>query len=63
MADLKCRHFGMTVGIVAADFRIRGCAVCVALADQLDERPIALDRQQLERCAAIVEVREPWEQL
>ncbi|RPI53159.1 MAG: PIN domain-containing protein [Chloroflexi bacterium] len=45
---------------IAADYQIRGCdAVYVALADQLDDCLVTLDRQQLSRCAAIVEAREP----
>ena len=45
---------------IAADYRIRGCdAVYVALAEQLSESLITLDRQQLERAAAIIAVREP----
>ena len=45
---------------IAADHQIRGCdAVYVALADHLDDCLVTLDRQQLKRCAAIVEAREP----
>ena len=45
---------------IAADHQIRGCdAVYVALADQLGECLVTLDRQQLKRCAAIVETRQP----
>lgn len=45
---------------IAADYRIRGCdAVYVALAQQLGDSLITLDRQQLERAAAIIAVREP----
>jgi predicted nucleic acid-binding protein len=45
---------------IAADHRIRGChAVYVALAGQLGDSLVTLDRQQLERGAAIVAVREP----
>jgi predicted nucleic acid-binding protein len=45
---------------IATDHRIRGCeAIYVALADQLGDHLITLDRQQLERCAAIVSAREP----
>lgn len=45
---------------IAADHQIRDCdAVYVALADQLDACLVSLDRQQLERCAPIVEAREP----
>jgi predicted nucleic acid-binding protein len=45
---------------IAVDYQIRGCdAVYVALADQLDDCLVTLDRQQLNRCAAIVEAREP----
>jgi predicted nucleic acid-binding protein len=46
--------------VIAADHRIRGCdAIYVALADQLGDCLVTLDRQQLERSAAIVSVREP----
>ena len=46
--------------IIAADHRIRGCdAVYIALADQLSDCLVTLDRQQLERGAAIVTTREP----
>jgi len=46
--------------IIAADHRIRGSeAVYIALADQLSDCLITLDRQQLERGAAIVTTREP----
>ena len=45
---------------IAADHRIRGCdAVYVALADQLSDTLVTLDRQQLERGAARVAVRSP----
>lgn len=45
---------------IAADHRIRGCdAICAAVAEQLGEPLVTLDRQQLEQAAAIVEVREP----
>ena len=45
---------------VAAEHRIRGCdAVYVALADQLSDTLVTLDRQQLERGAALVTVRAP----
>ena len=45
---------------IAAEHRIRGCdAVYVALADQLGDVLVTLDRQQLERGAAVVAVREP----
>jgi predicted nucleic acid-binding protein len=46
--------------VIAAEHRIRGCdAVYVALADQLSDPLITLDRQQLERGAALVTVRAP----
>jgi len=46
--------------IIAADHRIRGCdAVYIALADQRGDALVTLDRQQLERGTAIVNVREP----
>jgi predicted nucleic acid-binding protein len=45
---------------IAADHRIRGCdAVYVALAEQLGDALVTLDRQQLERGAALVTVRVP----
>jgi predicted nucleic acid-binding protein len=45
---------------IAAEHRIRGCdAVYVALADQLSDTLVTLDRQQLDRGAAIVTVRTP----
>ena len=45
---------------VAADHGIRGCdAVYVALADRLGDCLVTLDRQQLERSAAVVSAREP----
>jgi predicted nucleic acid-binding protein len=45
---------------IAAEHRIRGCdAVYIALADQLGDVLVTLDRQQLERGAAVVAVREP----
>lgn len=46
--------------VVAAEHRIRGCdAVYIALADQLNNTLVTLDRQQLERGAALVTVRSP----
>jgi predicted nucleic acid-binding protein len=46
--------------LIAAEHRIRGCdAVYVALADQLSDTLVTLDRQQLERGAALVTVRAP----
>jgi predicted nucleic acid-binding protein len=46
--------------LIAAEHRIRGCdAVYVALADQLSDTLVTLDRQQLERGAALVDVRVP----
>jgi predicted nucleic acid-binding protein len=45
---------------IAVEHRIRGCdAIYVALADQLGDVLVTLDRQQLERGAAVVAVREP----
>jgi predicted nucleic acid-binding protein len=45
---------------IAADYRIRGCdAIYVTIAEQLGESLVTLDRQQLERASAIVEVRRP----
>jgi predicted nucleic acid-binding protein len=46
--------------LIAAEHRIRGCdAVYVALAAQLSDTLVTLDRQQLEREAALVTVRAP----
>jgi predicted nucleic acid-binding protein len=45
---------------IAADYRLRGCdAIYVALAAQLSDDLVTLDRQQLERAAAVITVREP----
>ena len=45
---------------IAAEHRIRGCdALYVALADMLSEPLVTLDRQQLERGAAVVTTRRP----
>ena len=45
---------------IAAEHRIRGCdAVYIALADQLGDTLVTLDRQQLERGGALVTVRVP----
>ena len=45
---------------IAADHRIRGCdAIYVALASRLGDSLVTLDRQQLERAAAVVAVRQP----
>jgi predicted nucleic acid-binding protein len=45
---------------IAAEHRIRGCdALYVALADQLSDTLVTLDRQQLERGAALVTIRAP----
>ena len=46
--------------VIAGDFRIRGCdAIYVALASQLEDCLVTLDQQQLERAAAIVDIRKP----
>lgn len=46
--------------IIAAKHRIRGCdSVYIALADQLGDCLITLDRQQFEHGAGVVTVREP----
>ena len=46
--------------VIAADHRIRGCdAVYVALAEQEDDVLITLDRQQLERGAAVTATLRP----
>jgi predicted nucleic acid-binding protein len=45
---------------IAADHRIRGCdAIYVAVASRLGDSLVTLDRQQLERAAAVVTVRQP----
>ena len=45
---------------IAADHRIRGCdAIYVAVASRLGDSLVTLDRQQLERAAAVVNVRRP----
>lgn len=45
---------------IAADHRVRGCdAVFVALAQQRGDTLFTLDRQQLERGAAVVTTRQP----
>lgn len=45
---------------ISVDCRVRGCdAVYVALADQLGDTLVTLDRQQLERGGALVAVRSP----
>lgn len=46
--------------IIAANHQIRGCdAVYVALAEQLDEYLMTLDKQQLERGINVVNTRQP----
>lgn len=46
---------------IAADCRIRGCdAVYVALAAQLGETLVTLDRQQLERGSAVITAISPY---
>ncbi|HEX9736663.1 MAG TPA: type II toxin-antitoxin system VapC family toxin [Thermoanaerobaculia bacterium] len=53
-------HLAGRAAVVAADHRLRGCdAVYVALADQLDDVLVTLDRQQLERGADLVQTRRP----
>jgi predicted nucleic acid-binding protein len=45
---------------IAADYRVRGCdAVYLALAEQLDDFLVTLDRQQLERGAEVVSTCKP----
>jgi len=45
---------------IAAEHRIRGCdAIYIALAEQLNDSLVTLDRQQLERAADIVTTHEP----
>lgn len=46
--------------VIAGDYHIRGCdAIYVALASQLEDCLVTLDQQQLERAAAIVDIRKP----
>lgn len=46
--------------VIAADERVRGCdAVYLALAEQMGEVLVTLDRQQLERGANLVQTRPP----
>lgn len=46
--------------LIAAEHQIRGCdAVYVALADQRGDSLVTLDRQQLERGAAVVPTHQP----
>ena len=53
-------HLAGRAAVVATDHRLRGCdAVYVALADQLDDVLVTLDRQQLERGADLVVTRRP----
>jgi len=48
--------------VIAAEQKIRGCdAIYVALAEQLQTELVTLDRQQLERGAAVVPTRRPGE--
>jgi predicted nucleic acid-binding protein len=54
------RRLASQAAAIAATHRIRGCdAIYIALAQQSAERLVTLDRQQLERGAAIVETCEP----
>ena len=47
---------------IAADYCVRGCdAVYIAVAEQLGDDLITLDRQQLERGAAVVTTSRPLE--
>ena len=47
---------------IAAIHPIRGCdTIYIALTQQSAERVVTLDRQQLERGAAILETCEPWD--
>lgn len=46
--------------VIAADYRIRGCdAVYVALAQQLGETLITLDKEQLQRGTAVIPTSQP----
>jgi predicted nucleic acid-binding protein len=45
---------------IAVDHQIRGCdAIYVALADQMKDELVTLDKQQFERGSAVVKTREP----
>ena len=51
---------GQLAATIAATHRIRGCdAIYVALAQQLGDTLVTLDRQQLVRGASVVETRAP----
>lgn len=51
---------GRRTAFIAAEYRIRGCdAVYVALAEQLDEVLVTLDKQQLSRGAAVISTQQP----
>jgi predicted nucleic acid-binding protein len=46
--------------VIAADHRLRGCdAIYVALAKQLGEMLITLDKQQLQRGTAVIPISQP----
>ncbi len=45
---------------IAADYQVRGCdAIYLALAEQMDDALVTLDRQQLERGARVVATFKP----
>ncbi|MCP4425173.1 MAG: type II toxin-antitoxin system VapC family toxin [Chloroflexi bacterium] len=53
-------ELGRRAAVIASERQIRGCdAVYLALAERLDTELVTLDRQQLERGAAVVQTRRP----
>jgi predicted nucleic acid-binding protein len=60
---VRCAHRGAgRFGLpeIAVDHQIRGCdAIYVALADQMKDELVTLDKQQFERGSAVVKTREP----
>ncbi len=53
-------HLAGRAAVIAADHRLRGCdAVYVALAEQEHDELVTLDRQQLERGAAVTATQSP----
>lgn len=56
-------HLAGRAAVIAAEHRIRGCdAVYVALAEQMKEALVSLDRQQLERASPVATALRPGEQ-
>ena len=54
------RNLTEFAAVIAAEHRIRGCdAVYAAVAAQLDDALVTLDRQQLKRAASVIRVRKP----